>query len=70
MSIYQGMPVVLSNLLPVRVSYPATDIQTRKEVRISSDEFINSFEMNGTLYVDQITYDNIKNLPPNKTVTN
>ena len=58
-NMYSGLPVFVSNSLPFRKTYKASDIATKEEVNILSDEWVNAFEMDGVLYVSKLVFDKI-----------
>lgn len=58
-----SMPIIQANYLPINVSYPACDIDTKEEVKIHSDDLIECVEINRILYVSPRLYEQFLKLP-------
>jgi hypothetical protein len=58
--------VYQSPALPVEQTYPASNIETKEEVKIPSGEWIHVIELDGKLIVSSKIYEELQRIAKNK----
>ncbi len=56
------IPIRVNPILPIKETVPASNIETRKEVKLLTGNMIDAFKMDGVLYVSEEYYELIKSL--------